>query len=251
MKKHKKQQARQLRQRGWSVRSITKELGCSKSSVSRWVRDITLTEGQIAKLRNNQDRARAKAANHPNSPKQFWLRKRQAIERNAAGQIPANCSLKTLCIVGSALYWAEGYKAGVNMVNFSNSDPQMIKLMMRFFREVCGVPSSRFRGALHLHPHLDENKARKFWAQASGIPLKQFHKTQFAVSKASKNKRDTLPSGTFRIVIADTSLRSKINGWIKGLEIWANKRAVGAAEAHLTYIQRVVGSNPTPPTIFV
>ena len=221
MKAEERKKARQLRHKGWPVREIAKFLSCSKSSVSKWVRDISLTPEQIEKLKLNQDRGRAKAANHPNSPKHVWQRIRESIVQLAIKDIPLRCDKQSLKIAGALLFWAEGYKRVHNVVFFSNSDPDMIRLMMRFFREICKVTESKFRGALHIHPHLDGRKAESYWSEISGIPLKQFHKLQTAVSKASKGKRDTLPLGTFTIVISDVRLRSQIEGWITGIKKWA------------------------------
>ena len=220
--------ARALRKHGLSIREIAASIPCAKSSVSGWVRDISLTNKQIERLKSNQDRGRAKAANHPNSPKQVWFRIRNSIIESALKDIPRGYSPEILKILGSALYWAEGYKATHNTVNFSNSDPGMIALIMKFFREICKVAETKFRGVVHLHPHLDKEKAEKFWSKISGITIKQFHKTQYGISKVSKHKRDTLPLGTFTIVICDVRLQSRIKGWIKGLEAWKNIGAVGA-----------------------
>ncbi len=220
--------ARELRHKGFSLREIADIIKCPKSSISGWVRDISLTSEQIGRLELKQDKARAKAANHPNSPKQKWARIRNDIIDSGVKEVSSQYSLYILKLTGAVLYWAEGYKAGVNMVNFSNSDPNMIALMMLFFRRVCKVPEEKFRGMVHIHPHLDAERARKFWSKISGIPIGQFHKTQFGISRASKHKRDTLPLGTFRIVICDACLLSKIKGWIKGVEKWVDIRAVGA-----------------------
>ncbi len=228
MKAKERKLARRLRQQGRSVREIAKEVECSKSSISKWVRDIPLTTRQIERLKSNQDRGRAKAANHPNSPKHVWAKIRNDIADSAAKEIPPKYSLYILKVIGTVLYWGGGYKLGINMVNFSNSDPHMIGLMMQFFKKVCKVSSPKFRGVVHIHPHLDREKARRFWSRMSGIPLKQFHKTQLALSKASKGKKDTLPLGTFRIVISDTRLQSRIKGWIRGIEKWANIRAISS-----------------------
>ncbi|MFH0790756.1 MAG: hypothetical protein V2A64_03910 [Candidatus Omnitrophota bacterium] len=220
--------ARLLREHGCSIREIARKINCAKSSVSGWVRDISLTDEQIRRLKSNQDKGRAKAANHPNSPKQAQARIRNEIIKFRAKEIPAQYSVDLLKIVGSALYWAEGYKASFNMVNFSNADPYMISIMMRFFRTVCKVPEKKFRGAVHMHPSLNKNKAERFWSLTSGIPIAQFHKTQFGISRASKQKRKTLPFGTFAIIVCDTNIRCRIEGWIQGIKIWANLRAVGA-----------------------
>lgn len=223
-----RKQARELRARGFSLREISAQLSCAKSSISEWVRDIPLTPEQIERLESIQDKARAKAAFHPNSPRGKWSRIRTSFLNAGRKEIPARCGSLQLKLMGAALYWAEGYKAGINMVNFSNADPKMIALMMCFFRDVCLVPENKFRGIVHIHPHLDKEKAEKFWSAVSGIPRRQFHKTQFGISKSSKHKRDTLPLGTFRIVICDTRLLAKIKGWIQGIERWSGFRAVGA-----------------------
>ncbi len=228
MRAEERVKARKLRAQGLSLREISERIKCSKGSISEWVRDIPLTVEQIARLKSKQDRGRANAVNHPNSPKQVWAKIRNDIIASAVKEIPAVHSNLALKVVGTALYWAEGYKAAVNMVSFSNSDSKMVALMMRFFREICKVPKIKFRGAVHIHPHLDKTKAEKFWSKVSGIPLAQFHKTQFGISRASKHKRDTLPLGTFSIIICDTRLQSKIRGWIEGLGMWINIRAVGA-----------------------
>lgn len=228
MRAKERKQARKLRSQGFSLREVAEKIKCAKSSISVWVRDIPLTPEQIDRLESKQDKARAKAANHPNSPKQKWLKIRSGIIDSGEKEIPHRYSLPTLKLIGTALYWAEGYKASVNMINFSNSDPHMIALMMRFFRKVCKVTENKFRGVVHIHPHLNIDKAKKFWSEISGIPLTQFHKTQLGISRASKHKRDTLPLGTFRIVVCDTRLLSKIKGWIKGIERWGGLRAVGA-----------------------
>lgn len=228
MRAAERKEARRLRRQGWSVRSIAKQINCAKSSISVWVRDIPLTPRQIERLKSKQDKARAKAADHPNSPKNVWACIRHDCAMQGVREIPSRCSLTTLKWIGAALYWAEGYKISRNMINFSNSDPRMVALMMKFFRRVCGVPERKFRGTVHIHPHLDKERAERFWSGISGIPRNQFHKAQFGISRASKHKRDTLPLGTFRIVICDARLLWKIKGWIRGIERWGGFRAVGA-----------------------
>jgi hypothetical protein len=221
MKQKEQVLTRQLRRKGYSVREIAKSTQCSKSSISRWVCDIALTDSQIRRLKSNQDRGRARAAQHFNSPKQKWKRIRDNIATVASHEIKSARLNGNLKIIGAILYWAEGYKATRNMVSFSNSDPAMIKIMISFFKEVCGVSTHKFRGVVHIHPHLNTQQAEKYWSMVSGIPLRQFHKTQTAISRSSKQKKDTLPLGTFNIVISDTCLRSKIEGWLQSIRQWA------------------------------
>lgn len=225
MKAEERKLARELRKQGWSLRAITKRVKCSKSAVSRWIEDIPLTAEQIAKLKSNQDRGRAAAANHPNGQRLKWERIRNSIKAASKNEIPSEYSMESLKLIGAALYWGEGYNAGRNSIIFANSDPGMIKFMMLFFRKVCNVPETKLRGSVNIHPHLDIEKAIKFWSEISEIPLTQFHKPLLAVSKASKGKRDNLPLGTFRIVISDVYTCSKVKGWIDGIKSWAETGA--------------------------
>jgi len=216
MRYQEKLEARRVRQEeGLSVGAIARLLQCSKSSVSKWVRDIPLTSEQVARLKR-RERASEIAASHPNAPKQKFGRERDQIESLAMREVGV-IDREQLRVIGAALYWAEGGKDR-NVVDFVNSDPDMVRLMMRFFREVCNVEETKFRGILHIHPHLDVEAALRFWSSVTGIPVSQFYKTQLAVSKASVHHRaDRLPNGTFRISICDTMLSCKIRGWSRGL----------------------------------
>ena len=213
--------ARKLRAQGLSLREIVARTKYAKSSISGWIRDIVLTNKQILRLKSNQDKGRAKAANHPNSSRLRWAGIRQGIIDSAKNEISLTHSLEKLKLVGSALYWAEGYTATRNLFVFANCDPAMIKLMMLFLTKVCNVPRRKIRGRVNIHPHLNIKLATKYWSSISKIPIKYFHKPLLAVSKASQQKRKTLPYGTFRIVISDVFLCSRIKGWIEGLKNWA------------------------------
>lgn len=223
MKIKEKKLARKLRLKGWSLRAIAAGIKCSKSVVSRWISDIKLTDKQIERLKSNQDKGRARAAKHPNSSRQKWERIRNGIKVESQKDIPGRYSNKLLRMVGAALYWAEGYNAHRAAIIFANTDPDMIKLMMLFFRQVCKVPEPKFRGKVAIHPHLAVRKAEVYWSKISGIPLRQFNKPLLAVSRASKGKRDKLPFGTFSILIGDVYTCSKIKGWIIGLGSWSKR----------------------------
>ncbi len=222
MKVKERRLARRLRQKGWSLRSIAEKTGCSKGSISAWIKDIPLSSDQIRKLKNSQDRGRAKAANHPNSPKSKWHKIRTELSTVAQKEIPHSVSDQVLTMVCSALYWAEGYKQTTALFVFANSDPDMIRIMMRFLTDICDVPKGKLRGRVNIYPTLDVKKAQKYWSDVSGIPISQFHQPLLAVSRASKHKRKTLLYGTFRIIISDVFLCSKIHGWINGLRFWAS-----------------------------
>jgi len=210
MKAKEKLLAKKLRAKGWPINKIYRELGVSKAAVSVWVRNIELTNVQKEKIHRGRfsreviERARRTRLRNENA-------RRQVIIDTAKEDIK-NLSQKDLFLVGISLYWGEGGKTG-GVVRFSNSDPRLIQLMMKFLKEKCGVPRGKFRAHLHIHPHLDYKNAERYWAMVSGISLQQFYKTYRIPSKASKQKKDSLPNGTFDIYVCNKELLLKLQGW--------------------------------------
>lgn len=216
MKVNEKNLARELRKRGWSINDIYRKLDVAKSSASTWVRDIELTTFQKKELSEKGvkkeviERRRITRLTRENT-------RRQAIIDKAKQDIH-RLSEKDLFLVGITLYWAEGGKTQRGLVRFSNSDPGAIEVMMTFFRKICRVPEKKFRGYIHIHPHLDVKKAESYWSSISRIPLNQFYKTYRKPNKASLGKKDSLPLGTLDIYVCDTELFLKIMGWIEGIK---------------------------------
>ena len=213
MKTTEKKKAIKLRQAGWSIGNISNALGVSKGSVSAWVHDIVLTKNQTGLL-NRQMHAPDVVEKRRRSRINNECVKRDAIIEHAGKDI-SDISDEGLKLIGSALYWAEGRKKGKRMITFSNSDPALIKIMMRFLKEICGVPQRRFRGHIHTHSHLNTEAAENYWSTTSGIPRNQFFKTYSKPSKAGKGKADPLPFGTLDIYVADVSVYLKVMGWIR------------------------------------
>lgn len=219
MKPDKQKEARRLRKQGLSLSEIVTKIGCAKSSVSRWTRDIPLTKTQVKNLRRKEDQGRLKgriaAATHPNSPKQVWAKKRDEARQKGHEEISRidDISLKILI---AALYWGEGSK-GRNSFSIANTDPAMVRLIAAFLRKHCQVPEERLRFRVYIHPHLSLRKARIYWAKIAGTSPKNIASTT-AVSSASQGKKDSCPYGTFQITYCDTLFRSRIEGWMDALK---------------------------------
>jgi len=214
VKRIERDKAIKLRLEGYSLNEIRALLKVSKSSVSIWVRNVELSKIQ-------KERLKAKGFYKEAIEKRRASRlasedvKRQLVISTAQKSI-GKISKKQLWLIGVMLYWAEGAKTQTT-VCFSNGDPEMIKIMMAFFREICDVPEAKFRGYIHIHPHLDHIEAEKYWSSVSGIPFTQFYKTYRLPNRSSQNKKDSLPYGTFDVYVLSTKLFYKITGWAKGI----------------------------------
>jgi hypothetical protein len=125
-------------------------------------------------------------------------------------------------LIGAALYWAEGYKKQEKYSNpclsFSNSDPEMIRLFLRFLREIIKVPEEKIRGDIRIYKNISEKGAINFWTKITNIPEKQF-RISHQISKSSQSKRpkNFLPYGTLKLTVNSRRNFYQVRGWIDGL----------------------------------
>jgi len=214
MKLIKKIEAIRLRKMGKSYQEIKKQLKVSKSTLSLWLRDVKLTPKQIEYLYHTLKQQNA-----------YRLAKKkqgQKMERiKEITQLSAKEALKkykdSFFVAGLMLYWAEGDKSKqTEVIKFTNSDPEMIKIMMKWFRLVCKIPKDKFRVILHIHELHHRNSIEKFWSKITQIPLKQFQKTQIK-PMTLKHRKNPLYKGTCAIRIGNKDLFRKIMGWKQGV----------------------------------
>jgi hypothetical protein len=211
---NRKGEAIKLREQGESIKSIANQIKAAQSSVSIWVRDVKLTNEQKTKLKNNTHTQNVIDARRQSRLKN-GANARQIIIDQAYSEIES-ISKKELLLIGVSLYWAEGGKTQ-RSVRFSNGDPRMIKLMIRFFTELCGVDHGKLRAHIHVHESLDVKGAERYWQNITGINASKFYKTYNKPNKSSKGTRNSLPYGVCDIYVGDYKLFLKIEGWTKAI----------------------------------
>jgi transcriptional regulator with XRE-family HTH domain len=166
--------ARELRLQGWTYDQIEAELGCSRSSVSLWVRDLPRPE---------RKRSREEAAEIARRGWEAKLRIRDEERqrtKDEAKQAIGSLSARELFLVGVSLYWAEGgkdkpYDRREN-VTFVNSDPGMIKVFLAWL-DLLGVERERRRFSVMIHESADVAGAERYWADLVGADSSAFNKT--------------------------------------------------------------------------
>ena len=156
MKILERNKARVLRKKGMSMNEIIQKTGYSKSSVSDWTRDIVLTKKQREKI-SLKGRS-VESIERRRKSRLFNESKKRQIVIDEAKKDFLNLSQRDLKIIGSMIYWGEGGKTNRNTARISNSDPVIIKVIMRYFREICGVPNSKFRASVHTFTHANIEK---------------------------------------------------------------------------------------------
>lgn len=207
-----------LRKIGKTYSEIRKIYPIPKSTLSDGLREIEIPLKINKKMEKRiSEKCKKTIELNARKTKEKAMKIRQEIENRAKKEIKS-ISKNELKLIGSALYWAEGSKHR-NQLRISNSDPNLIETMVKFFLEVLKVPKEKLKARIHIFPELDYKKCLAFWSRITGLPKTNFYSPQTQISRASKRKRfeKKLPYGTFHLIIANTKLASKVRGWIRGI----------------------------------
>jgi hypothetical protein len=216
--------ARRLRASGKTYNDIHRRLGIPKSTLSLWFRDLRLSRAARKQLMTQNQQRWAESIIRYNKWRAKQAQDQSASAKDRAAKEIGSLTARELMLVGAALYWAEGGKFDRWRLHFCNSDPDMITLALRFFRVTCRVHPEKLIARIHLHPHVSEQRAKRFWSRVSGIPLDQFQRSQRVLSRSSRGKRPMrrLPYGTLHITVQDAVTRNRVMGWIAGLQQSSN-----------------------------
>ena len=220
---NKKVRAVNLRKQGYSYQEVAQILKISKSTAYLWTKKIRLSISAKKRIQNKIKEALGRgliAYNkiHGKIRSQEAAKIREDYKKKASREIK-KLSKKDLKLIGAALYWAEGGLRNRNSLRFGNSNPLMIKTIMKFFREVCNIPPEKIKARIHLYPNINQKKATNYWIKITNLPRRNFHPPQIQISRASQGKRpiNTLPYGTLHLTVSNTELTCKVKGWIQSI----------------------------------
>jgi hypothetical protein len=215
MKTAEREAARRLREEyGLPLKEIARRVGVSVSSVSLWVRDIQLTPEQHAEL---ADRNPIYNAQRSGTWVQAVRHRERRLLHQSEGRKKARAADASF-IAGCMLYWAEGAKDR-NQLQFSNSDPTMVRYFVDFLRMHFDLREDDIRITCHLYAdhQAKQVEIERYWLDTLELPDRSLRKSVVNVySKYSKRKRaGMLPYGTCRVVVSRTSVVQMIFGAIQ------------------------------------
>lgn len=211
-----------LRKQGLSYSEILKRIPVAKSTLSDWLHSVGLSKHQMQRITNKKLAAIRRGGE---------TKKRQRIERikkikskaiSEIGLIDKN----NLWLMGIMLYWAEGakekeYAPGQGVV-FSNSDPMMIKIFLKWLKECLRVPEKRISLEIYIH-ETHKNKVigtQEYWSSATGFSLSKFGKIYYKKDKPSGSRKNRGEDyhGLLRIRVRESAdINRRIAGWIEGI----------------------------------
>ena len=210
-----------LRKAGKSYSEILKYVHVAKSTLALWLKEVGLSVPQ--KQRLTQKRLDAvKRGGEAKRQQRLDITKKLMSE--AAAQI-GKVSKRELFLIGVVLYWAEGSKQKAHnpseRVTFSNSDPEMIKVFLRWLHAV-GVKEHGISFSIYLHEtslHRIE-EVKEYWSKTLKLSINRFEKIYNKPSSGKSFRRNIGIGyyGQIRISIAkSTNLNRRIDGWVMGI----------------------------------
>ncbi|MFJ2110974.1 hypothetical protein ACIOEX_03440 [Streptomyces sp. NPDC087850] len=209
--------ARELRLKGLTYDQIQLELGCSKSSISRWVRDLP-------KPARREPKEQAELAARKRWDHELAVRdeERQRTKAGAAAEI-GTMSDRDLLLLGVGLYWSEGAKSKPHSpqerVSFINSDPDMITTFIAWL-DLLGIDRGRLRFQLQIHETADVHAAERYWAALVGADVATFQKTTLKKHNP-KTVRKNIGNGYHGClnirVLQSAELYRRVEGWWYGI----------------------------------
>jgi len=215
MKTNLKIKAIELRKAGYPYQYILSQIKVSKSTLSNWLTNVPYTPNETTLKHISRARDMALKTIQENKLASIETAKKEA--ENYLGRM----NQRDLFILGLGIYIGEGTKTQ-NLVRIVNSDPRIIKIMIRWFKEVCGLDDSNLRPRLHIYPDTNKHNAVRFWSKELSLNEAVFQKP--CVDKRSNKSikgKGKLPYGTLHLSVVSNGRKEfgvylfrKICSWI-------------------------------------
>lgn len=212
----------ELRKQGFSYSEILKQIPVAKSTLSVWLKNVGLSKKQEHKLTKKKLEAALRGAKARRDNRIAITQKIYEESKKEIGAI----SERELWLMGIMLYWAEGHKEKEyrpgSGAQFTNSDPQMIRLFLVWLNEICGIKATEITFSIYIHENSKNNteSVKKYWANITGFKKDDFSRFYFKKSNIKTLRKNIGNSyfGVLRVKVkASSILQRKIAGWIRGV----------------------------------
>ena len=217
-----KENAIELRKEGKTYSEIMAVIPVAKSTISLWLQDVGLAKKQVQRITEKRIEAQKKGA-----------AARRTQRKNIQADIYEKClsditslSKREIFLMGIVAYWAEGDKekewAPGRVMGFSNTDPRLIRLFLKWLTLIGDIKSERIHFSITLHEtarHKVE-EVKRFWSEETGFHLNQFERVYYKRSKIKtfRNNIGNLYNGVLRVKVrASSSLVRQMEGWARAI----------------------------------
>lgn len=196
-----------MRRNGFSLSEISRRLNIAKSTSSLWLKNVEVSTRGKMRLKKAVVSSRLKYIKTIQIKRELARKQYLSVALQKLKQIQfKDVDYQIYC---SLLYWAEGGKFTDNHLEFTNSDPNMIKAFLNFLRRGFEIDETNLRINIHINGYHNKHDLKTFWQKVTRIPLSQFNKS-YLKPHTKKVIRENYP-GCVRICYysADTARKIK------------------------------------------
>lgn len=213
-----------LRKEGMSYSEILKMVPVAKSTLSIWLKSVDLSKPQQQRLTAKK---LAAAKRGGAARKKMRIDTTAEIVDRSKKQIGV-VSNRELFLIGAVLYWAEGTKEKEGTpgsgIQFTNSDPKMLRIFLLWLRNVCMIDEEKIHFQIYLHETsaVRVREVVKYWTRNLGINEDRLGTVYFKKNKLTTKRKNTgeLYFGLIKIKVRQSSgLVRSISGWVNGVSI--------------------------------
>ncbi len=160
---------KKLRETGHSLNEIKSVVNRGYGTVYRYMKNVPVISKYQDILKSKQGGSSARSQKNWNNA------------RKNASKIINDLNFKEKMVALSCLYWGEGNKTELSLIN---SDPSLLKVFLSCLREL-GIKESDLKISLRLFEDIDRNKATDFWLKILHLPNGSI--TKYDIKKGSKS----------------------------------------------------------------
>ncbi|MFQ6084128.1 MAG: hypothetical protein ACE5WD_12345 [Candidatus Aminicenantia bacterium] len=213
-------QAIKLRREGLSYNEILKRVPVAKSTLSLWLRSVGLAKRQKQRLTKKRLAGALRGAMVKRSQRITITKEIKKKARKEIGEL----SKRELWLIGTALYWGEGQKERTRgaLIGLGNSDPNLIKIFLKWLKEICKIPRQDILFRIFLHETAKNrlSEVKNYWSTLTGFPINNFQKITWKKNKINTKRKNIGKDyyGLLRVIVRrSTNLNRKVEGWIEGI----------------------------------
>lgn len=211
--------ARRLREEGLLLKEIAEQLRVSVKTACVYTRGMP----HPRRSRHGGDAAHVRAMSEARWAPYRRARDVAAQQRKlVAARSVGDVDDRTLLLLGAVAYWCEGSKSKPwrrqGKWTFINSDPVLMRLMVRWLRLV-GVPPERWAVRVQIHETADLTAAEVYWRHVLGLPAIEFGRPAIKRHRPLTNRKNVNEGyhGCLSIYVRNGSeLLQQVEGWVVG-----------------------------------
>ncbi|GEM_PF-248869 len=190
---------------------IAKQVKVSKSTLSRWLEDLPLSDERMLELRRQTwSRGEVKREKFRQTMRAKRDEREQKIYLTQKKKL-SHISDPSLFIAGLMLYAAEGDKKSRAEIAFTNTDSFMVLFFARWLEKFLGIEQSKLRIQLHLYENMDICAEERYWKKQLNMIQTQLCKTQIRPMKAGGfSYREPFRHGTCKLYIGGVLKKAEL-----------------------------------------